>query len=286
MKMAYRNQRIGTKRMAVIEVCNEILDEHIARGYRLTLRQLYYQLVTENIIANKTQEYQKLGATMVVARMNGLVDWEVIEDRIRQPYLPYYVNSIKEVPQDTISYYRLNRQENQPYHMEIWAEKGAVSTILSKVSSHYHIRLMINRGYSSCSAMRKSSKRLCDGRSVKILYVGDHDPSGLDMLRDIEDRLEEFELENFEVIPVALTMEQVKQYKPPENPTKINDPRAIWYMQNYGQASWELSALKPWDLELIVSDAVEEFLDRQQFHKMIRREKRDITKLKTLMKDW
>lgn len=286
MKQAFRNQNIRDKRMERIQQANEILEEYAGQDYRLTLRQLYYQLVARDLIKNEVKEYAKLSQTCVIGRMNGLIDWNHIEDRIRKPYLEYAVDSVSEAIDDTIRYYKLHRQKKQRIHIEIWTEKDAVSNILKRVSEYFHIRLMINRGYSSCSAMYDTAKRMlqaADKYGCTILYVGDHDPSGLDMLRDIRERLEEFEVCDFEVIPVALTMKQIKQYDPPPNPAKQSDPRAGWYIEKYGTASWELDALRPDVLEQIVKDAVLKYLDVDLFNKMLDKEASDKKKLQKII---
>lgn len=284
MKEAFRNQKITPKRMAMIETINGVLKDYAEQGYRLTLRQLYYQLVASDIIENKIQEYSKLSQTLVIARMNGLTDWNMIEDRIRKPHLLYWVRDIEDAVNDTISNYRLDRQKNQPNKIEIWTEKDAVSNILKRVTTKYHIRLMVNRGYSSCSAMYEAFNRMTGTDEAKIiLYVGDYDPSGLDMLRDIDERLEEFGLSNFRIVSVALTKEQIKQYNPPPNPAKITDPRAKWYISRHGEKSWELDALRPDILEEIVNNAVIEYLDIPTYTRMLEKEAQDKAKLKDMI---
>ena len=279
MKLAFRTQRITPKRAEQIERANAILEEYAEQGYRLTLRQLYYQLVARDMVPNAVREYTKLSETCVIGRMNGLIDWYAMEDRLRKPYLTYAVGSIEEAIEDTISQYKRDRQEGQPCNIEIWTEKDAVSNILKRVSEHYHTRLMVNRGYTSCSAMYEAHNRVQDAPNDDgsvILYVGDHDPSGLDMLRDIEDRLEEFGVGGrFKIVPVALTMEQIKKYDPPPNPAKISDPRAGWYIREFGDMSWELDALKPEVLEKIVKRAVLAHLDSEKFGDMLEEEDAD-----------
>lgn len=284
MKEAFREQKITPKRMEMIKIINRVLKEFEEQGYRLTLRQLYYQLVSQTIIENKIQEYAKLSQTLVISRMNGLTDWEMIEDRIRKPHLLYWVHDIGDAIKDTIRHYRLDRQLGQPNQIEIWTEKDAVSNILKRVTTLYHIRLMVNRGYSSCSAMYEAFNRMDGSNQTKIiLYVGDHDPSGLDMLRDIDERLEEFGLSNFKIVPVALTKEQIQKYDPPPNPAKITDPRAGWYISKYGEESWELDALKPDVLEKIVDDAVLEYLDLSIYNKMVEKEAKDKARLRDII---
>lgn len=273
--------------MEQIEFANVILEEYSEQNYKLTLRQVYYQMVARDFIPNEVQEYAKLSRTLVIGRMNGLIDWNMIEDRIRKPYLGYAVNSIQEAIEDTVNYYKLNRQKGQEYCIEIWTEKDAVSNILKRNSSYFHVNLMVNRGYSSCSAMYEAYNRVINANEKTIiLYVGDYDPSGLDMLRDIKERLEKFgciEEESFEIIHVALTKEQIDKYNPPPNPAKITDPRARWYINKFGSNSWELDALKPEILYDLTQDAVINYLDINKFNKMLKKEKLDKKKLKELI---
>ncbi len=280
MKEAFRSEKVSKVKAAFIEIVNQILTEYSGAGYRLTLRQLYYQLVSRNYIPNTVQEYSKLSRILVFARMNGLTDWNHIEDRIRRPYIPFWVTGIRDAVQTIVHAYRLDRQKGQPEHIEVWTEKDAVSNILKRVTERYHVKLMVNRGYSSCSAMKEAFDRM-DGceKKVVILYVGDHDPSGLDMVRDIEDRLREFGLIDFEVEHVALTRDQIDQFQPPPNPAKITDPRSDWYIREHGEESWELDALRPEVLEKIVKKAVESHVDEDVFYRMIDQEQEDKRRL-------
>jgi len=292
MREKFLDQRLSAKRLAMIELANSILVEYSRQGYRLTLRQLYYQLVAGDYIPNRVQEYSKLSSTMVAARMNGLTDWNFIEDRIRKPYLQYYVAGIEDALEDTIEQYKLDRQNGQSNYIEIWTEKDAVSNILKRVSEYFHIRLMVNRGYSSCSAMYDASKRFIARANADqptyVLYVGDHDPSGLDMLRDIRERTGTFTLYKdvfFRIVHVALTMEQIEEYQPPANPAKTSDPRAAWYISQFGETSWELDALRPNVLEQLVRDAVVERLDNDQFTHMIDQENEDKENLEQIIEE-
>ena len=286
MKWAFRFQKITPKRTAQIVRANDILEEYAEQGYRLTLRQLYYQLVARDLIPNVVREYAKLSETCVIGRMNGLIDWDAMEDRLRKPYLTYAVDSIEEAIEDTITQYRRNRQEGQPCNIEIWTEKDAVSNILKRVSIYYHTRLMVNRGYTSCSAMYEAFNRVDkapndDGSA--ILYVGDHDPSGLDMVRDIDDRLNEFGVKCLIVKQVALTRTQIDKYNLPPNPAKVTDPRAKLYIKEYGFESWELDALKPDVLHDIVYDAVLDEIDVGKVNAIIAKEDSDKDRLKKII---
>lgn len=287
MKEAFRSEKITPAKEAYIERANEILEEYADQNLRLTLRQLYYQLVARDFIPNLVQEYSKLSRIMVFGRMNGLVDWDYIEDRLRRPWIPYWNEGPADALKDTIDQYRLDRQAGQENYIELWTEKDAVSNILKQCSDFYHIRLVVNRGYTSCSAIKDAAERFkYQSGDPLILYVGDHDPSGLDMIRDIHDRLEEFDPRHFHVEHVALTWSQIEEFKPPPNPAKITDPRAKWYFEEFGSESWELDALRPEVLKKIVDEAIEQYVDLDKFLMICRKEDRDKKKLEKIMKEW
>jgi len=280
---------LSPKNKKQLEVINEIIDEYAAEGYKLTLRQLYYQLVSRDIIPNKQSEYAKLSNLLVKGRMAGVVDWEAIEDRIRVPFIPYWVHGVKDAIDDTISQYRLDRQDEQEVYIELWVEKDALSGVLKRITSHYHINLMVNRGYSSCTAMHDAYKRfrtqaIANEKKIVILYLGDHDPSGLDMIRDIRDRLFEFGVD-VTVKPIGLTMAQIKQYNPPPNPAKITDPRAKDYIEEHGNTSWEVDALNPKVLHQLVRTNVEGMIDMGLFEEMLEKEKEHKKELERLREE-
>lgn len=283
MKEAFR-EKVGLNKanQERLQVINSIIEEYSEQGYKLTLRQLYYQLVSRDIIANQLKEYAKLSDVLVKGRMAGIVDWEAIEDRVRVPYLPYYAEDIHDALSDLIQQYRLDRQEGQDNYIEVWVEKDALSGVLRRVTQKYHVRLMVNRGYSSATAMYDAYQRIRDAESREqvghILYLGDHDPSGLDMIRDINDRLSEFGVSPV-VKQIVLTDAQIKKYNLPPNPAKLSDPRAGWYVAKYGRTSWEVDALKPEVLNKLVTSSIEALIDNEMFFERLRQEEEDKERL-------
>jgi hypothetical protein len=267
-----------------LEQINTIIEEYHEQGYKLTLRQLYYQLVSRDIIPNKTEEYAKLSTLLVKGRMAGIVDWDAIEDRIRVPKIPYYAANIAGAIADVTRQYRLDRMRDQDVYLEVWVEKDALSGVIRRTTEKYHIRLMVNRGYSSATAMHDAAERIINSeKKAYILYLGDHDPSGMDMVRDIRSRLLEFGAD-VEIIPVALTDEQIKTYNPPPNPAKITDPRSSAYIAKYGQYSWEVDALTPTVLNNLIEKEIRGLIDHRRYRDLLIQEDIDIRKLKEMAK--
>ena len=273
MKIKFRDTKLGKQRMGLLGNINEVLEDYADQGYVLTLRQLYYRLVAADVIPNRPNEYVKLSAVLTEGRLCGLVDWNSIEDRTRSPKRPYTVNDIDDAIKDTVNFYRLDRQRGQENYVEMWTEKDAISNILYKQTEEYGIPLLVNRGYSSTTAMYESYKRMERaierGQNAHILYFGDHDPSGLDMaLNDIPNRLNELFGTNVECKHIGITMPQIKEFDPPPNPAKVTDPRAKWYIGEYGDSSWEVDALEPKDMHKIIHEELEPIIDLEMMEKV------------------
>lgn len=280
MKERFRNVRFNERSRELIEKCNEVIDDYLGQGLRLTLRQLYYQLVTKNIITNEERSYRKLGSLLNDARYAGEVDWEAIEDRVRRPRSAGEWGSIFELAEAAAGAFRLPRWEGQEFYAELWVEKDALAGVLEPLAREAHVTLMVNRGYSSASAMKESAERFREfgDRQLVLFYLGDHDPSGEDMVRDVRDRLAIFGVE-VDVQKIALTMDQVRQYRPPPNPAKMTDSRARDYVAKYGRQSWEVDALPPNVLAQIVRRAFDSVIDREKMDEVIAREEVGKTKL-------
>lgn len=276
MKIQYRSISLNRENKLKLTVINNIVEEYLAQDYILTLRQLYYQLVSRNVIANNQKEYAKLSKLLKEGRMAGVIDWNAIEDRGRKPRLPYFANGISDALTDIKNQYRLPRLNDQKVYIEIWIEKEALSNIFNRVADPYHINLMVNKGYSSCSAMHEAAKRFRNhARKDKyILYFGDHDPSGKDMVRDIRDRMKEFNI-LLDVISPALTYAQVQQYNLPENPVKLTDSRASDYIAEFGEHCWELDALEPSVLLDITETEVKKLIDIKKYNATLKQEAAD-----------
>ena len=288
MKIAYRdpkNLRNSTK--ILLDDIIRILEDYQEQGYKLTLRQLYYQLVSSHILENKVQNYAKLSRILTDARLCGFVDWEIIEDRIRVPQIPNEWDSISDLVDSAIYGYRKDRHHNQENYIEVWVEKDALSGILEPITKKYHLNLMVNRGYSSITAMFNASQRFQNeidkGKECTILYLGDHDPSGLDMIRDIKDRMSTFQIDDLDVNQIALTQSQIKKYNPPPNPAKENDPRSKWYIEEFGHVSWELDALKPQVLTKLLESEITKLLDLELYEEIILEENQEKKQLEAFV---
>lgn len=280
MRVSFREKNFSASSLQKIELCNEIITDYLGQGLRLTLRQLYYQLVTRNTIRNLEREYKNLSTLVSDARLAGVMDWEAIEDRVRRPRVANEFENLGALVDAALRSYRLPRWKGQTCYVELWVEKDALAGVLEPLSREFHVTLMVNRGYSSQSAMYESANRFMASEKPGILfYLGDLDPSGEDMVRDIQDRLEMFGA-NVKVRKLALTMPQVEQYSPPPNPAKMTDPRAAGYVATHGDESWEVDALPPNILSKIMRQAFKGVVNRAAMNSVKAQEERDKIRLR------
>jgi hypothetical protein len=277
-KICFVEKRFNTDRTKIIQSANEIIAEYQRQGFRLTLRQLYYQFVIRLIIPNRERNYKNLGQAISEARLAGLIDWSAIEDRSRPPRSPPEWDNIEDLVSSAVATYRLPRWNGQENYVELWVEKDALAGVLWPMASRYHVTLMVNRGYSSQSAMYESALRFrheANEKKLFLLYLGDHDPSGEDMVRDVRDRMEVFGVENLHVEKIALTMEQVEKYNPPPNPAKMTDSRAAGYVALHGDKSWEVDALPPDVLSRLIENRIEKLFDDEIGKPILEQEEKD-----------
>jgi len=258
-KICYIARDFAPATLTVITQAEAICIDYARRGFTLTLRQLYYQFVSKGLIPNKDTEYKRLGSIINDARLAGLLDWYHLEDRTRNLRSLSHWDSPADIINSAAASYRIDKWATQPHRIECWIEKDALLGVIQGVCNRLDIPYFSCRGYTSQSEVWGAAQRLKyyvnQGQIPVILHLGDHDPSGIDMTRDITDRLKLF-MGGVHVDRLALNFDQVQQYQPPPNPAKLTDSRAIHYIQIHGTDSWELDALTPEIINQLIEDAV------------------------------
>jgi len=275
-KIAYRDIRLPAAHLAIVDQANEIIEEIEAGGDTLSLRQLYYQFVSKAWLPNDDKEYKRLGGIINNARYAGLVDWTSITDRTRNVRGGDGADSDPKVVVQDLAFYAA-LWEGQPERVEVWVEKDALVDVVARAANPLRTPFFSCRGYTSASEVWAAAQRIegyldeDDVEQVTILHLGDHDPSGIDMTRDITARLELFldgdsyNSSDLTVERIALNMPQVEQYNPPPNPAKITDSRAAGYISQYGTESWELDALPPRVLRALITERLRPHIDTDKW---------------------
>ncbi len=290
MKIKYQNHRINSATVQLIKQANSIIAEYQQRGYAITLRQLYYQFVARGLIENKIQSYRKIGVAMNTGRMLGLVDWSAIIDRTRNLASRYHSIDARHAVDQTSQTFCVDMWNNQKHRVEIWIEKEALIGVIEHVCERNDVPYFACKGYNSQSEQWNAAQRLLDYKNVNgqtpvIIHLGDHDPSGLDASRDIDDRFTVF-TGGIAFERIALNMDQIEELQPPENPAKLTDPRGSEYVEMFGESSWELDALSPDYMENLVQETINRFLDPDDWQDALDHEAEERTKLKAASQQW
>lgn len=309
--ICYIPKTFSPRHSAIIDAAVDIVVQFARVGiYDLSLRQLYYQFIAHRAqlfpgngpggSPNTEQNYKMLGDVLSSARLAGRFDWLKLVDRGRSSEVPSYWNDVGEIFDSCVRAYTVDLWEGQQYHVEVVVEKQALEGVLSPVCRALDVPFTSNKGYSSQSALWRQGQRLAeyleDDKDIVILYLGDHDPSGIDMTRDVHDRLALFSgagewvskedadywgmdsegvriLDEYDgrftVERIGLTMAQVRQFDPPPNPTKVTDSRAGAYIREHGYTCWELDALDPQVMRDLVRDAITGYIDQDKRNERI-----------------
>jgi hypothetical protein len=276
----YRN-----KTLKIIGQVQKLITKH--RGRKLTLRQIFYQLVAKKIIQNNLHAYKNLSYLIAKARKSGDLPWDVMRNHtrfvIKENSWPNYKDFTKKIEK----IYHKSKLANQRNYIEIWIEKDSLREWFEPITKEFDIPLVICRGYPSITTLYEASKRLKEiKKPIYILYFGDFDPSGEDIFRTIKEKLtKDFGISRrkLHIKKVALTLKDIKKYKLPPAPTKATDSRSGKFVKKYGNFAVELEALPVKALEQKIKKNIKSLLNWKQFQKDLKKEKQETKKLRKLV---
>lgn len=319
MRIAYTSWAPRGDSLAMVERANAICREYRSQGYDLTLRQLYYQFVARGHIENNQRSYKRLGDVVNNARMAGLLDWDYIVDRTRNVKGGGGWDNPAQIIKASARSYSIDKRADQQIYLEVWVEKEALAGVIGRATYRLNLPHFSCRGYVSQSEQHAAAKRFLEriqaGQKVVVVHLGDHDPSGIDMTRDITHRISRFltvgldrvgmedptdpqwdeeqllrygygmdaeqgfgpwdGVSAFHVERIALNMDQVEEYQPPPNPAKLTDSRIDGYLDQFGDQSWELDALEPALLDRLIRGEVREWTDQGKYDALAEREREE-----------
>lgn len=240
----------------------------------LTLRQLFYRLVAKRVIDNTMSNYKGLSRIMVRARETGEILGHYIEDRTRRTFnsdvgfdsIDDFKESCEKWARDLAGQFNMPLWKGQPRRVEVWVEKDALARICSEAAKEFNVVTCPSRGYSSFTYVAKAARRMRyykEDPEVVVLCFGDYDPSGLDIARDLEARLNRYGAPNLTVKWIALTLDQIEAYSLPPMPAKSSDPRLTRFIADTGGSeAVELDALEPNVLTDLITEAIQAELDK------------------------
>lgn len=298
-EICYIDKVFSDDHLVIINAANLIIGEYQSAGYDLTLRQIYYQFIARDLFPeswidgkfnakngldpntkNTLKNYKRLGGIISAGRDAGVIDWDAIVDRGRNVDKPSTWDHPRKILETCAQQFKIDMWAEQPTHVEVWVEKDSLSGVLAPACHALRVPLFACKGYTSQSEMWAAAHNrfrpvLHSGRDVVVIHLGDHDPSGIDMTRDIDERLNLYAdagsnldvPDGIVVQRIALNMDQIDEYNPPPNPAKMTDSRFESYARQFGNESWELDALEPSVMDTLVRAAVAPHIDDAQWER-------------------
>jgi hypothetical protein len=245
--------------LPIIDRAREIV---LASALAMTLRMLLYSLVSEELIPNAAYPYKRLSALTAEGRREGT--FPALIDPTREIYRPLSFAGLDDLAEWVESAYRLDRTEGQSHQIVLGVEKATQVASLQTWFRDLGVPIVALRGYTSQSHVDEVSELIkADPRPSVLVYAGDFDPSGVDILRDFRrrgaDRFDRIE-------QVALSWEQVEEHDLPPRLGKATDSRARAFAARHGRlVQVELEALPPAVLRDLYQQVIDQFLDKSAF---------------------
>ena len=274
MREKFVNWKPHRDTLALIARANEIIAEYEEQGFKLTARQLFYQFVARDWLPNTERDYKRLYKIVAKARNAGLIDWSAIEDRTRE-----VVNFASwDSPGKLVSFYAHGYQEDlwagQRYRPFVIIEKDALLGVIENVCRELRVPYGAARGDGSITFLYELAWRfkrfIAQGYIPLVVHLADHDPKGIHMTRVIRASLELYARQPIEVRRIALTMAQVRAYRPrlPHNTVKEKETMKARYLAEFGTTKcWELDALSPAFIADLIREEVEDLIEPKAWEK-------------------
>ena len=243
----------------------------------MTCRQIFYRLVSSGVIEKTEAEYKATVVRLLGAmRREGDISFGWIADSTRWMRKPQTFTNLEQALRRTLEHYRRALWDNQDAYVEVWLEKDALAGVVDEVTRQWDVPLMVTRGYPSLTYLYEAAELIKAKRKpVYLYYLGDWDPSGVDISRTVEEGIREL-APSAEVYfeRVAVTPEQIKDWSLLTRPTKTSDTRS----RTFQGGSVEVDAIPPSTLRDLVEVCIIKHVNADALEKLevIEESERDI----------
>lgn len=262
----------------------------------MTIRQLFYRLVSNGTVDNSMPDYHHVSAVMTKARLDSRCPYDWIVDRSRPTYTPYVFEDPGEYAESVKTGYRKDYWADQPCHVEIWTEKDAIIGSIEPVTDELGVTVRVARGHFSTTRIHDIAQEFVlhkrRGKNIHVLYLGDHDPSGIVIQSNGSERLEEL-LEKslgegpwYSIVRLAILKQDITKFRLPPLRIKSSDPNAEKFRRKFGTAGVELDALPPEELRRRLREAIESRIDKSKWDRAIAVEKVELRSITENLALW
>jgi hypothetical protein len=266
---------------AEIEYEEEQIIKFLAEHGRNTARQVYYYLMSHNIVPNTKYSYNMVDGKINELRYEARIPFDSILDTTGF-YGTTQWSSYEKLLDYNRSIYRSNWNEEFDTYVEVWVEKEALADLVSEVANRYGVFTSANGGISKVSQIHSFLKRVLRyGKPTIILYLGDFDPTGLHIDQVIRDQINK-QTQIFPTVPeiavrrIAVTEEQIATIPENYQQAKEKDPNYEEYVQRYGTRIWELEALTSEQLSDIIANVLEKYRPMPGIEELMERDMKEV----------
>ena len=236
---------------ADIDVIRQSIYNTLHTDHPMTVRQVYYQLVSQGVIAKTESEYKQTVCRLLVQmRKDNLIPFDWIAENTRWMRKPTTYESLGDMLRITRDTYRRALWANQDAYVEVWLEKDALAGVVIEETVPWDVPLMVTRGYPSLSFLYSAAEVIAaHDKPTYLYYLGDWDPSGVDIPRKVEAGIREYAPDvDLYFERIAVNEDQITLMNLPTRPTKKSDSRA----RRFTGESVEVDAIPPDKLRSLV----------------------------------
>lgn len=268
---------------ALIEAAISILAEQNP----MTIRQLFYRLVSKSRVPNNLASYQMVSRIMTKCRDDGRCPFDWIADRSRPVYAATGFDDAVDYAATMRDGYRKNYWTTQPEHVEVWVEKDAIIGSIEDVCKELGVTIRVGRGYWSTTAAHGIAEIFADiDKPITVFYCGDHDPSGQNIQSELYARIQEYDSGDFTMERLAISKDDITKFNLPPLPVKSSDPRASSFVRTHGNECVELDALPPTELRRRIQEAVKLHIDDELWEEAEEIEEKEKARIQDAMNQW
>lgn len=252
-----------------------------------TLRQLFYRLISRGVLPNSQADYKRLGTLMTRARESKIVPRRWLVDHTRSTDKPSSWSGLNDFADTVREAYRKDYWASLDHHVEVFVEKDAVAGTIQPATRENDVSLHVCRGYASVSFAGEIAE---EWRRIKkpifAYYLGDFDPSGFDIERDLREKLERYsgrtcygpeddprfidpDQDGFAWTRLGVNKSDFDEFDLVRLPIKRGDCRAKGFVDRHGTFGAEIDAIPPTELRRRVTAAIDEHIDFDRWNKLI-----------------
>ena len=262
----------------------------VEERHPITVRGIAYPLFVRGFISSMAKKNtNKISGVTKRMREEGTLDWrQIVDDARRVQHLQGWGDP-DEAISTMVEGYRRDYWQDQDVIVEVWAEKATVQGVLGPVLREYGLPFRVMKGYASMTAMKEAaeaSKRAAlAGKYFQVLYMGDYDPSGMQMSEvDIPKRFYGYggcgDIRRIAITQDDFHCQSFSVYE------KTTDTRFEWFLKRFGDECWELDAMNPNDLRERTEEQIRACLDLLKWEKAKEIEAVEVASMREFHDEW